>query len=374
MQIYIDAATETGAGGRIAGGTAPERTPLPARDAHAMHPAVKAVLFNRALLTRALAAGPLNEAADLARVAGACRFFASVMCGATADAELWRPVWQRECASMRDCADAVALPKGKGFCAALRQRAHSRMPPPPPQVFTVSDFILTVDCTWRGEPLYSARFPLSSFEEDLFNHYQVYDRIASQKASNLASSSCADAFARKLLPDGATFSDLNTADKSCFAELSASVYVVRSDGAVACIAAGGKTTGEIVSVEIAAGGVQAASCLYLGCRANAKDCIGPFVDFDFKGGRLLKYSTYHADVCCLETKLYARFLLLFAPRVLNTTDVLSNKEPFSVPTFSRGELQLVACDPEDVLVYSDDDLDGPGTVSKAMTQLHFVPA
>ena len=153
-----------------------------------------------------------------------------------------------------------------------------------------------MDCTWRGEPLYSARFLLSTFEADLFYDYEVYDRIASQQASNLASSSCADAFAREVFPDGATFFSDDAAwrnvDRSCFAELSASVYVVRSDGGVACIGAGCKTTGEILSVDFGLDFDLFPSSLHNGYDVDAEDCIGPFVDFNFKD-RLMKYNSLY---------------------------------------------------------------------------------
>jgi hypothetical protein len=60
-----------------------------------MEPSAERVLFDRVLLLATLTAGPLTDAADLAHVAGTCRFFAYVVRGE--DAALWRPVWLREC-------------------------------------------------------------------------------------------------------------------------------------------------------------------------------------------------------------------------------------------------------------------------------------
>lgn len=331
-----------------------------------MHPAVEAVLFNRALLVKTLTAGPLNEAADLASVAGACRFFQRVVCDGAADAELWQPLWWHECASVRSSADAVALPKGKGFRAAMRQRGLSRMAPEPQ--FTVSDYTLTVDCMWRGEPLYAARFPLSSFENYLFVDYQVYDRVASQQGSNLEFSSCAEAFAREAFPEGALFDGEQLPDKRCFIELSASVYVERSDGGVACIGHGGKTTGKFMYCALD----DDVSSLHLGS-IHYDDRFGPFVDFDFTGGRLMTFECDCEDHAAEIATLHARFLLLFVPQVLTAGDVSSSGDDHDdgrlfMPTFTRGELQLVNSYPTYAFDYQN------ASLAKAMKELPFVLA
>jgi hypothetical protein len=88
-----------------------------------MHSAAARVLFDGELLLAILAAGPLADAKDLARVACACRFFAGVV--RSEDTALWRPVWLRECARREvnedDHLDAsLPLVSGMGYRAGLR--------------------------------------------------------------------------------------------------------------------------------------------------------------------------------------------------------------------------------------------------------------
>jgi hypothetical protein len=167
-----------------------------------MEPAAERVLFDCVLLLATLTAGPLTDAADLAHVAGTCRFFAYVVRGE--DTALWRPVWLCECSSLRGLLDAtLALPAGAGYRAALRQRWRSRQPPRPQRSFRVEDYTLTVDCKWRGSPLFAAQFPLSGFSGDAFSQFEVYDRVASQAASSFETS-CAAAFVNAEFPSGWT--------------------------------------------------------------------------------------------------------------------------------------------------------------------------
>jgi hypothetical protein len=334
-----------------------------------MHPAAERVLFDRVLLLATLTAGPLAAAttADLARVAGTCRFFAAVVRGE--DAALWRPVWLRECASVREHAAAVALPAGVGYRASLRQRWRSRQPPPrPPRVFGVEDYTLTVDCAWRGEPLYAAQFPLTGFSGDAFYEYDVHHRVASQAVSSVEPS-CAAAFVRAEFREGWTLgeSPFPEAGTAAFDALSASAYVLRSDGAVACLGAGVSSTKGVILDDDASG-------LYIG-KYDEEDDAGPFVQFDFQPHCEMEITCLTED-SIYEAAVSARFLLLFAPQ-LTTSD---NNEPRDEDdgeqshyeaTFARGEVQLVG----DKACIFYNGLQGPEeNMLKAMRTLRFVHA
>jgi hypothetical protein len=295
-------------------------------------------------------------------VAGTCRFFAAVVRGE--DAALWRPVWLRECASVRARDDAVALPAGVGYRASLRQRWRSRQPPPrPPRVFGMEDYTLTVDCAWRGEPLYAAQFPLSGFSGDPFYDYDVYDRVVSQAMSSLEPSRAA-AFVRAELPASWTlFFDFPFPEARCFDALSASSYVLRSDGAVACLGAGVSSTGGVILNDDASG-------LYIGKYDGEEEDAGPFVQFNFKP---------QCEITCVtedsayEAAISARFLLLFTPQPISDDEPSDDDdgEQSFVATFARGELQLVG--DKEYTFYSG--LQGPEeNMLKAMQTLRFVHA
>jgi hypothetical protein len=151
-------------------------------------------------------------------------------------------------------------------------------------------------------------------------------------------------------------------EESCFAALSASVYALRSDGAVACLGAGVNSTGGVITDEI----FQNASELYIG--AGGDDDAGPFVQFECKQQRQMEFAAYGEDFV-YKVALGARFLLLFTPQ-LTTGEPSDEEEERCAPTFARGELQLVA---EQESFY--DGREGlQENLLKAMRTLHFVHA
>jgi hypothetical protein len=206
---------------------------------------------------------------------------------------------------------------------------------------------------------------LSGFDGDAFSQFEVYDRVASQAASSLETS-CVGALTRAHFPDGfddPSF-DYHAAAESCFAALSASVYVLRSDGALACLGAGIKATGGVDfggSYGIAAG-------LYIG--VDGDDDAGPFVQFECKQQRQMEFTAYGEDFV-YKVALGARFLLLFtATPQLTTGEPSDEEEERYAPTFARGELQLVA---EQESFY--DGREGlQENLLKAMRTLRFVHA
>lgn len=206
-----------------------------------MHPAAERVLFDRELLIATLTAG---GRAGGRRGPGARRLRLPLLRVRRARRGR-RAVAARVAARVRVHARARRRRRaaGVGYRASLQQRGRSRQVQAQ-RDFRVEDYTLAMDCVWRGEPLYAAQFPLSDFFS-VFSDYDVFDRLVAQAASSLETS-CAAAFVRADFPESWMLFESPFPEASCFAALSASLYVLRSDGAVACLGAGVTSTGGVI--------------------------------------------------------------------------------------------------------------------------------
>jgi hypothetical protein len=212
----------------------------------------RAVLDNDATLERILSCGGLR-AADVASAALVCRAW----CRVAASDAVWRPVWRREAPSLRALEPRIAQPAGAGFRAAVAQLRGSALLAREP-AWTLDDFSVAVDITWRGRPLLSACRPLSALDYQdaeaavrgeavlaLPNALQQDDTEAAlcvRRLRKALETNSADGDA----DGGATAARreraVRAALKSAAANLQLRLLFVRSDGAVACLLRGAPCT------------------------------------------------------------------------------------------------------------------------------------
>jgi hypothetical protein len=111
------------------------------------------------LMERVLAA--LVDASDLANAGRVCRLWARVV----AHDPVWRAAWRILAGPALRSLEPLAQPAGVGFRAAAAQLRLCDAPPAQP--WTLRDFQVAVDATWRGRPLFSSLAPLADFEVQL---------------------------------------------------------------------------------------------------------------------------------------------------------------------------------------------------------------
>jgi hypothetical protein len=181
------------------------------------------VLSDEPLLELVLASGCLS-AADLAAAALVCRLWARC---AACDAA-WRPVWRREARSLRALEPRFARPAGAGFRAAVAQLRASALLAAEPE-WRSEDFTLAVDITWRCRPLFSGLRTLDGLECDT-------DEVAELIVPNELAAGETDAaeLVRCLVAEDASAAAAAAARVRHGLRLR--VLLLRSDGAVACLA------------------------------------------------------------------------------------------------------------------------------------------
>jgi hypothetical protein len=205
--------------------------------ADALRKARSAVLDDDTMLERILSAGALRVA-DVASAALVCRAW----CRVAASDAVWRPVWRREAPSLRALEPSLARSPGgggAGFRAAVAQLRGSALLARA-QAWTLDDFSVAVDITWRGRPLLAALQPLTALDYGdaehtgevlltLPNALPQEDTVAVLCVRHLWT-----ALAVKQ-DDGTVDVDHDTLNRAAKEHLRLRLLLVRSDGALACL-------------------------------------------------------------------------------------------------------------------------------------------
>jgi hypothetical protein len=200
-----------------------------------------AVLDDDTMLERILSSGGLR-AADVAFAALVCRAW----CRVAASDAVWRPVWRREAPSLRALEPRLArLAGGTGFRAAVAQLRGSALLARAP-AWTLDDFSVAVDITWRGRSLLAASQPLTALnyeDEDAAEEGEAALTLPNALAQDDTDAALLLRRLRSALVQindggvgGVSLLRISTAlrDAGVTQHLRLRLLFVRSDGAVAC--------------------------------------------------------------------------------------------------------------------------------------------